>query len=154
MQFQKAVDIILEHEGGYVNDPDDPGGETRYGISKRSYPTIDIANLSLKHAIHIYKRDYWSVMRCDVLPCKIRLVIFDSAVNQGVSFATRRLQSTVGTIVDGHIGGKTLAAVHAMDQVLLKREFLLARIMKYTGLKTFEKYGKGWIRRVLDVARH
>lgn len=87
MSFQQAFQIVIGHEGGYVNDPVDPGGETKYGISKRSYPDVDIPNLTLEKAQAIYERDYWLKCGCDKLPHPMNIIIFDSAVNHGCTYA-------------------------------------------------------------------
>ena len=77
MKFDDAIGIVLKHEGGYVNDKNDPGGETRYGISKRAYPDLDIKNLTISQATEIYKKDYWVKGKCDKVPPKLRLIYFD-----------------------------------------------------------------------------
>jgi lysozyme family protein len=78
--FQSAVKFLLDHEGGYVNNPNDPGGETNYGISKRMYPDVDVRNLSIADAMSIYKRDYWDVHSLDTKPFPYSVVLFDSYV--------------------------------------------------------------------------
>ncbi len=110
--FEKFVKEILIHEGGYVNDPTDRGGETKYGIAKRSYPKLDIKNLTLSQASEIYYRDYWVKASCNHLPDHLQLIHFDSAVNHGVSRANKLLQKAIGDItVDGVIGRQTLSKV-------------------------------------------
>ena len=79
--FDTAVTAVLSYEGGYVNDPNDPGGETNWGISKRAYPNLDIRNLTRDRAIQIYRRDYWDSLGCDQFPPAIVIALFDSAVN-------------------------------------------------------------------------
>lgn len=78
--FNKVMNFILEIEGGYVNDPNDPGGETNYGISKRSYPNVDIKRLTESKAREIYERDYWRKFHCDVLSYPLDMCVFDAAV--------------------------------------------------------------------------
>lgn len=78
--FQAAIKFVLDHEGGYVNNPADPGGETKYGISKHAYPTLDIKNLSVADAMVVYKRDYWDVHALDGKPFPYSVVLFDSYV--------------------------------------------------------------------------
>lgn len=87
MSFDQAVKFVLEREGGYVNDPQDPGGETNYGISKRAYPNVNIKALTPEDAAVIYKRDYWSPAGCDQMTPGMALVVFDTAVNVGVNRA-------------------------------------------------------------------
>lgn len=83
MSFETAFSFTLGHEGGYVNDSHDPGGETKYGISKRSYPAVDIKSLTLEQAKAIYQRDYWQAASCERMPPKIAIAVFDSAVHHG-----------------------------------------------------------------------
>jgi len=81
--FDKAIQMILSFEGGYVNHPNDPGGETNFGISKRAYPKLDIANLTKEQAIEIYRKDYWEKLCCDSLPTPLNVVLLDFAINSG-----------------------------------------------------------------------
>jgi len=148
------VEIVLGHEGGYVWDPDDPGGETNLGISKRQYPEVDIKYLSPKHAKFLYKRDYWNAAKIDALPCRLRLVVFDCSVNQGVRTAIKLIQKAARVTADGSIGPISLEAIHAIHPTTLKRDFLTLRVMRYTKTRGFDKFGKGWIKRVFDVARY
>lgn len=152
MIFIEAVNLILQYEGGYVNHADDPGGETKYGISKRSYPNVDIKNLTREDAMQIYLKDYWLAVRADKLPDELRLIVFDCAVNQGVSTARRALQKTLGVKVDGIIGPITLRAAHETPTTLTIDRYALERHRLYTGLKNWRHFGKGWSKRLLEVA--
>jgi len=160
MEFPSAVEIILEKEGGYVWDERDPGGETNFGISKAAYPQIDIENLTLGHAKLIYENDYWNACKCSGLPEEIRLIVFDCAVNQGVFVAGYILQSIIQsdhrTIKqDGQIGPKTLAAVKTYSYNHGARNLLLTyakkRILRYSKLRTYKHFGRGWVNRVFDI---
>ena len=111
--FEQAVALILKHEGGYVHDKNDPGGETNYGISKRAYPAEDIKALTPERAKALYRRDYWDAIRGPELPFPVALVVFDMAVNAGVSAAVKLLQRSVGATVDGKIGPQTIAKTAA-----------------------------------------
>lgn len=153
MNFDTAFDRLIGHEGGYVNDQRDPGGETNWGISRRSYPTVDIKNLTRDDAKAIYLKDFWNPLG-DADPA-IKFQVFDFAVNGGLSAAIRKLQSAVGVADDGHWGPISAAALAKMDvnDVLLK--FNAQRIRYYTALSTWPTYGKGWANRVagnLDYA--
>lgn len=150
MNFDQAFDKLIGHEGGYVNDPRDPGGETKYGISKRAYPNVDIKNLTLDQAKQIYKRDYWDKCHGDNLPDNMRFGMFDVAVNSGITTAVKLLQRAVGTKDDGIWGPKTAAAVNAIDPQILDKRFNGYRLRFYTSLKTFDHFGKGWVNRVAD----
>lgn len=147
--FERAVAIVLEREGGYVNDPRDPGGETKYGISKRAYPALDIAALTVDDAKAIYRRDYWDACQCGQMPADVALLVFDCAVNQGVDTAKRLLQEAAGVTVDGAIGPKTIAA--AVVRKDLAREFVVLRAWRYEINRNEEVYGKGWFRRLFHV---
>jgi lysozyme family protein len=152
MVFEKALKIVLSWEAGYVNDPHDPGGETKYGICKRQYPEIDIANLTIEKAAEIYKRDYWNKCSCDSFEEPVAILLFDTAVNMGVVSAITMLQTITGGIdVDGVIGPKTIHVVNMTDQVKIVREFASARFRRYTQMDGWEYYGKGWTRRLVDV---
>lgn len=105
-----ALAFTLGEEGGYVNDPRDPGGETNFGISKRAYPAEDIASLTKERAQSLMVRDYWNPCRCAHLPQKLATAVFDFAVNSGVSRAVKELQKVLGVGVDGIVGPATIAA--------------------------------------------
>ncbi|WOB24740.1 MULTISPECIES: glycosyl hydrolase 108 family protein [Xanthomonas] len=152
-QFDSLIDRVLAHEGGYVNDPRDPGGETQWGISKRQYPQLNIRSLTRAQAIEIYRRDYWQRVQGDKLPAAAAFQVMDAAVNHGVGTAIRWLQRAVGVADDGVIGPRTLAAVAvapAADLVLL---FNAERLEFYAKLSTFDAFGKGWTRRVAGNLR-
>jgi len=148
--FDKAFNFIIKAEGGFVNDPDDPGGMTKYGISKRQYPTTDIRNLTLQQAKEIYRSDYWDACKCEDLPLPLRLAVFDSAVNQGKSAAIKLLQKVVGTIADGIIGPQTINATNRTNSIVPR--YLAERALRYSKTKNFNKYGRGWMKRLFDVA--
>lgn len=148
MHFEKAFERVVGHEGGYVNDERDPGGETKYGISKRAYPYADIKNLTLDQAKDIYRKDYWNRLHMDELPDCIRFDMFDAAVNSGVSAAAKFLQRAVGTVPDGVIGKLTIAAANGMDPERLDKRLSGYRLQYLCDLKTFPTFGKGWVRRV------
>ena len=147
--FDKAIKVILKHEGGYVNHPSDPGGETNYGISKRAYPSLDIDKLSEHDAKVIYKEDYWDKIRGDDLPEGLSLVVFDMAVNAGIKRAIKLLQGILRVKKDGIIGPKTLGSIEGRDIKELIYLYSIERITYYTSLSTFNVFGKGWIKRVI-----
>lgn len=153
MNFDEAVKFILGAEGGYVFDPHDPGGETNYGISKRSYPHLNIRSLTKDDATEIYKADYWTRCRCDELPAVMRLSVFDCSVVQGRYFAITLLQKLGGTLADGIIGPKTLFAVKDADKRMLI-DYQTMRVLHFASLDNFKRYGKGWTRRILRVATY
>lgn len=146
-----ALKWIIEIEGGYANDPDDPGGETKYGISKRAYPDEPIAGLTLERAREIYIRDYWNACRCNELPAPLDLLVFDCGVNQGVGAAIGLLQKSLGIKSDGVMGPVTLA--HANDNSpTLAAHYLAERALRYAANGNFGKYGPGWMKRLFLLA--
>ena len=148
MDFDKAFERVIGHEGGYVNDTRDPGGETKYGISKRSYPFADIKNLTLDQAKDIYRRDYWNKLHLDELPACVRFDIFDAAVNSGISAEAKFLQRAAGTTADGVIGKLTIAAANGIDPQLLDKRLSGYRLQFLADLPVFPTFGRGWLRRV------
>jgi lysozyme family protein len=152
--FKKALDIVLAFEGGHVDDSFDPGGETKYGISRRAYPDLDIAGLTKKKAGEIYRADYWDACQCDDLPRGVDLVVFDAAVNQGPGFARRTLQRASGVTVDGIIGPQTLAAASPSkpgEITALACEVAAIRGQRYGKTRNFDRFGYGWMRRLMHV---
>ena len=149
MEFERAVNFVLKEEGGYVDDEFDTGGETNFGISKKSFPNVDIKNLTIGMAKHLYEVHYWIPMKGDGLPRNIRLIAFDCAVNQGVSFASKSLQEASNAKVDGVIGPKTLEALYQTDEKELLEKFTQKRMERYFNIPTFKRYGKGWIKRLI-----
>lgn len=146
--FQQAVDSVLRREAGYVNDPQDPGGETNFGITKRSYPSLNIKFLTREQAVEIYRRDFWERIRGDELPAPLAFFLLDMAANLGVSQTVRYLQRAAGVPLDGVLGPKTLAA--AQDPAVLPSLAQL-REAHYKGLRTFGRYGRGWLTRNREV---
>ena len=149
--FDRALAEILRHEGGYINDPHDPGGETNMGISKRSYPLEDIKNMTRERAAAIYRRDFWNAIRGDDLPGGVDLAAFDAAVNSGPSRAAKWLQRAVAVKADGVVGSNTLAAVQKADPARTINRMLDDRLAWLHGLPTWERYRIGWSRRIGEV---
>ena len=156
VKFNEIIEVVLHHEGGYVNDPKDPGGETNFGIAKRSRPDVDIKNLTKDGAKEIYKEHYWDKNKVESLPEQLRHIFFDMCVNQGKSRGVKILQRAANAKgknlkVDGGLGPKTIAA---MDGVELDR-VRAYRIKYYADLVTrkpdLEKFYYGWFRRGLEV---
>jgi lysozyme family protein len=145
--FDQAFERLLGHEGGYVNDSRDPGGETNWGISKRAYPNVDIKALTQDAAKVIYRRDYWAPVRADELPDLVRFDVFDAAVNHGASQSAKWLQRAVGASPDGVIGAQTVAAARAAGSQIAA-VFNGYRLQFYTDSGNWPTYGKGWARRV------
>jgi lysozyme family protein len=161
--FDQAFEIVVGHEGGYTDNPNDRGNwdtgqigqgklkGTKYGISAMSYPTIDIAALTLDGAKAIYRRDYWDKIEGDSLDPGLALVVFDAAVNNGVGRAVRWLQEAVGVTADGVIGDATRAAIKAADATEALVGVHAARIHFMASLPTWATFGKGWSRRLAHL---
>ena len=147
-RFDAAFKALIDHEGGYVNHPKDPGGETRFGITKRSYPHLNIRDLTLDDARAIYRRDFWDRLQCDALPLAARFQVFDAAVNSGPGNAARWLQAAAGVAQDGLIGPATRQAVDAMHPAALVARFNAARLLSMTSLSTWPTFSRGWARRI------
>ncbi|MCE5335239.1 MAG: N-acetylmuramidase [Desulfobacteraceae bacterium] len=159
-KFLQAVEKTLGFEGGYANDPADPGGETNFGISARAYPHLNIKALTKQAAIEIYYRDYWQALGCDMITDPaVAGGVFDMAVNAGPVAAVRLLQRTLnrigpdGLAEDGKLGIKSLEAANEFPQpALLAAELKLSRIAYYVDLAIKKGMGRflaGWVRRAL-----
>jgi lysozyme family protein len=149
--FNRCLDEVLKHEGGYVNHPRDPGGETNLGISRRSYPKEDIKGMTRERAAFLYRRDFWNAVRGDDLPAGLDLVAFDAAVNSGVSRGAKWLQQALGVEVDGKIGPATIEAAKKADAQATVNRALDIRLAFLRRLATWPTFGKGWGRRVEAV---
>lgn len=153
MSFATAVRHVLTHEGGYVNDPNDPGGETKFGISKRSFPNLDIAALTEADAIAIYRVDYWQRLQCDELPPALAIIVFDTGVNMGRTRAVLLLQQALGVRSDGILGPVTLAAAAKAEVPAVLTNLCARRAVTYANLRTFENFGRNWMVRLFDTYR-
>ena len=150
--FDKAFDLLISNEGGYVNNPADPGGETNWGITR----TVAVDNgysgsmrlMPKETAKQIYKKMYWDKLQCDQLPFVVAFQLFDAGVNHGNSQAVKFLQRALSVVDDGVIGAKTIAAVSKLEDLQIVMLFNAERIEFYAALKTFSTFGKGWVRRV------
>jgi lysozyme family protein len=128
VDFNSSLAVVLEFEGGYSNDPNDPGGETNLGISKRSYPNLDIASLTPEIVAPIYRSNYWDAIACDTLPEPLKLLAFNCAVNQGPGYSRELLAVTKDPV-----------------------EFAQHCARRYMQNAEFSKYGAGWINRLLAM---
>lgn len=150
--FDQAVTLVLQHEGGEVNDPHDPGGHTKYGISKRAYPDLNIGEITEYDARRIYKADYWDRIKGDDLPSAVAVGVFDMAVNAGNRTAIRLLQRVLGVKDDGIIGPVTIGAASKSDPLWLAVRYAAERISYYAALSGWDRYGRGWSSRVIKTA--
>lgn len=148
MNFDDAFEKLIGHEGGYVNNPADPGGETKFGISRRAYPLEDIKAMTLGRAKFLYQRDYWGPAGCDAVPDGVKFDLFDCAVNSGVTAAVRLLQNAVGAAPDGILGPLTLQAVNSMPVPRLVARFNGWRLAFMANTPQWETFSRGWARRI------
>ena len=160
--YNECLKIILMHEGGYVNHPKDPGGETNLGVTKRVYEewggTKEMKDLTVEDVEPIYKKNYWDKIKGDDLPDGLDLCVFDFGVNAGPGRAAKFLQKLLGVTQDGGIGPQTLGALQSAigeDKITQTREMIekyqSMRQEYYEGLSTFDTFGKGWTRRVEET---
>jgi lysozyme family protein len=160
MEFKRIIEKVLKHEGGYVNDSKDPGGETKYGISKRTYPSINIKGLTKKEAIEIYHRDYWLKNKVESVPEPLHYIYFDMCINMGKSRAVKILQAAANNknlgwskaiAVDGGLGPMTRKAIVKVEHARVQA----FRIKYYATLiekkPDLAKFYFGWYRRSLEV---
>lgn len=129
--FIRVMAFILRWEGGYVNHPNDPGGETNFGISKRSHPNEDIKNMTVERAMEIYHDSYWRAIDGDSRPYSVALALMDFAVHSGTQRALQFWNESG----------------HRLDY------FIDARISFLASLSTFNAFGRGWIRRLMDLRK-
>ena len=159
--FEKALALVLKHEGGYVNHPKDPGGATNKGVTQAVYNAyrkirgrglLSVKYISDEELRAIYKFQYWDKVHGDFLPSGLDYAVFDFAVNSGVRRASKYLQAVLGAAQDGVIGAKTLAAITSPEKTI---NALCDRRMSFLrNLRAFMTFGKGWTRRVKDVRAH
>ena len=159
--FDVCLAKLLVHEGGYVNNPADPGGETNLGVTKRVWQEWvghdvsekEMRNLTPLMVAPLYKRKYWDACHADELISGLDYCVFDVAVNSGVGRAIKLLQSCVGATPDGGYGSITAALVKKAetDPVRLIELFSAKRLEFLQSLNAFPTFGKGWSRRVAEV---
>lgn len=149
--FDRCMNEVFAHEGGYVNDPHDTGGETNMGISKRAYPHEDIKGMTRARAAEIYRRDYWDAVRGDDLPFGLDLCAFDGAVNSGVSRGAKWVQQALGVEADGKIGPATLAAARSTYVPAAIQRAVAFRTSFLKQLPGWAHFGNGWASRMKAV---
>lgn len=156
--FDTAFDRVIGHEGGYVNHPNDPGGETMWGVTiavaRASGYTGPMRDLPRDTAKAIYRDQYWNKVKADGMQFAVAFQVFDAAVNHGTGQAAKFLQRAVGVVDDGVIGPKTLAAVADRGAAEMLLLFNAERQQFYTNLPTWPSFGKGWSRRVVTNLRY
>jgi lysozyme family protein len=167
--FRDCLELVLKHEGGYVNHPSDPGGMTNLGVTKKvwedwvGHPVTEKDMRELTPALvgPMYEMKYWRTSYCEKLPRGLDLLVFSMAVNAGSGRSVKLLQDSIGVVADGVIGPKTMAKINEANVEALIDKFSEARTAFYKGLKTFPVFGKGWLNRTnterleaLDMAKN
>lgn len=152
--FTIIFDRIIGHEAGYVNNPADPGGETKWGISKRSYPHLNIRDLTRDDAKKIYYEDFWKVIQGDSMPYAQAFQCMDFAINSGIQTAIRYLQRAIGVADDGHVGPVTLSALGKMDVNDFILRYNAERLEFMTKLENWPNASRGWARRIAQNLRY
>lgn len=156
MNFDQAFAIVVEHEGGYSNHPDDKGGETMWGITlavaRANGYLEDMEAMPVAVAKRIYRAKYWDAVKADQLPASCRYAVFDAAVNSGVRQAVFWLQRAVGVKDDGVIGPLTLQACAVAGDAIFPR-FMGHRLEFMASLPNWGSFGKGWARRLASILK-
>lgn len=158
LTFLDIFNRLIGHEGGYVNDPRDPGGETNWGITKRTAQANgyqgSMRAMTRDQAFKIYYSAFWLRYQCDKMPAPVAFQFFDAAVNHGLGNASRMLQRAVNVADDGIIGNMTIAAIKkmAISDVIMRLN--AERLEFYCKLGTFVTFGKGWVRRVASNLKY
>lgn len=161
--FSRCFELTMGIEGGFTDDPRDPGNwtggkrnkgtlkGTKFGISAASYPHLDIKNLTLQDAKNIYKADYWDAVRGDEMPKGLDFILWDIAVNHGPHDAKVWLQAAIGAASDGIIGPRTMKRLATKNVEDVIKEVCALRANNYARLKAVSVYGKGWYRRLTST---
>jgi lysozyme family protein len=152
--FKECLELVLKSEGGWVNHPKDPGGETNLGVTKRvweewvGHPVESLKKLTKEDVAPLYEQKYWRPCYCEVLPRGLDFVVFSMGVNAGPGRSVKLLQSAIGILPDGIIGPRTRALISSSNGADIVTKFSEARREYYKSLKTFPIFGKGWLARV------
>lgn len=154
MSFNTVFDRVIGHEGQYVNNPFDPGGETNWGISKREYPNLIIKELTREDAKNIYRNDFWDRIEADMLHDSVAYQLFDFAINSGIETSIRYLQRALDVADDGFIGPVTKNAISHTTETDLIMRLNAERLDYMTRLKNWSNAGRGWARRIAQNLRY
>jgi lysozyme family protein len=154
LSWDNVFDRLIGHEGEYSNDPNDPGGETKWGISKRAYPHLDIKNLTREAAKDIYYRDFWLAIDAEDLPDGVAFQLFDFAINSGIGTAIRHFQRALGVADDGNWGPISQGMASRTSESDMIMRLNAERLDFMTRLKNWPNHGKGWARRIAQNLRY
>ena len=158
--FDHSLDLVLKSEGGFVNNPKDPGGMTNLGVTASTWANFkgrntnekEMRSLTRDDVAPLYEKKYWDTCKCDDLPSGVDYLVFDFAVNSGPGRSVKILQRALGLPEDGAVGPVTIQTIDVMDKTELIARFSDAKKQFYESLPTFATFGNGWLKRV-DEAR-
>jgi len=155
MNFETAFDLLMTHEGGFSNHPDDPGGATMYGVTEvvaraEGY-TGPMRELTLDFAKSVYRKRYWDACRCDLMPDQLRYPLFDAAVNSGPKQSIKWLQSALMVKADGTWGPVTQQAANNCFPQIVRQKMIGNRLRFMTELSNWPSFSKGWARRIAAI---
>ena len=150
--FEYSFARLIGNEGGYTDGAGDPGGETKFGISKRSYPDVDIKNLTVDQAKAIYLRDFWNPL--GDADGAVKFQVFDFAVNSGVQTAIRKLQAAISVADDGHWGPLSAAKLATMNRSSVLMLLAAERLDFMRKLSNWKVAGAGWAGRIANDLRY
>jgi len=158
--FDHSLDLVLKSEGGFVNNPKDPGGMTNLGVTASTWANFkgrntnekEMRSLTRDDVAPLYEKKYWDACKCDDLPSGVDYLVFDFAVNSGPGRSVKILQRALGLPEDGAVGPVTIQTIDVMDKIELIARFSDAKKQFYESLPTFATFGNGWLKRV-DEAR-
>lgn len=155
MNFDRAFDLLMSHEGGYSDHAADPGGKTKWGVTEAVARAAgykgDMRDLPVQVAKSVYRDSYWAAVKADELPDRVRYAVFDAAVNSGPGQSIKWLQRALGVKDDGVIGPQTLAAAHALNPNSLLCGLLSQRLRFMSNLSNWPAFGRGWARRIASL---
>ncbi len=157
--FNRALQCVLVHEGGFANHPKDPGGATMKGVTLLTFRKFfgadktveELKHITQEQLARIYRAGYWDKCCCDQLPDGVDYAVFDFAVNSGPGRAAKVLQAVLNAKQDGAVGPVTLGLVAALKPEVIINDFCDRRLTFLQQLDTFATFGKGWSRRVTEV---
>lgn len=161
--FENCNALVLIHEGGYVNHPEDPGGATNKGITQRTYDswrrrtgagTKHVKYITQREVDAIYREDYWNPIKGDLQPIGIDYTTYDASVNSGIGRGPKWIQKAIGVVADGRVGPKTLARMNSLTEeetVKALKKAASLRMGFLRGLSHWKTFGRGWTRRVHEV---
>lgn len=157
MDFNRAFDLLVSHEGGFVHRPfsEDPGQATKYGITEKvaraNGYSGSMQDLTLDFAKSVYRKQYWDACQCDAMPDPLRYPLFDAAVNSGPGQAIKWLQSAVGVKADGGIGPITRQAVNMSAPMVVRQQMIGKRLAFMTTLSNWSANARGWSKRIASI---